>query len=446
MRTYFIETWGCQMNQHDSEHLEGQLRRHGLVVAADVSQADLVLLNTCSVREKPVQKILSRIGALSRLDRPPNIGVCGCVAQQEGEALLEQSAAVAFVLGPGQIARIGDALAAVSNGGRPVLTAFDRDDGSNTGTPVVRGSRTRGMVTVIEGCEEYCTFCIVPYTRGREVSRPEADVIVEVERLVREGLREVELLGQTINAYRCPETGADFAHLLDRVARVEGLERVRYVTSHPRHFSDRIIDVLARHANLSRYLHLPAQSGSDAVLKRMHRRYTAEEYLDLIARIRSKLPEINLSTDVIVGFPGETDEDFAASLQLLETVRFGQVFGFAFSPRPGTPAARYPIPLPEPTKKQRLPRVFEVSDRISHELNQALVGTTQLVLIDGDSRRSRSDWQGRAEDNRVVNFAKHAHEQVGDVLEVRITRASPHSLYGEIVGPRTLLPVLDAHP
>ncbi len=445
MRTYFIETWGCQMNHHDSEQLEGQLQRHGLVAASDVSRADLVLLNTCSVREKPVQKIVSRIGALSRVDRPPSIGICGCVAQQEGEALLDQSAAVAFVLGPGQISRIGDAIAAVREGRRPVLTSFDRVGASKTPAPVVRRSPTRGMVTVIEGCEEYCTFCVVPYTRGREVSRTEADVLAEVERLARAGLHEVELLGQTINSYRCPTTNADFAHLLDQVARVPGLERVRYVTSHPRHFSDRIIDVLARHDNLSRYLHLPVQSGSDTILKRMHRRYTAQEYLDLIARIRSKLPDINLSTDLIVGFPGETEEDFSASLRLLEAVRFGQVFGFAFSPRPGTPAARYPDQIPELEKKRRLHNVFETSDRISLDLNQKLVGSTKSVLIDGDSRRSRSDWQGRAEDNRVVNFAKRGTGEIGDVARVRITRAGPHSLYGEMIGVRTRLPILDAY-
>ncbi len=445
MRTYFIETWGCQMNHHDSEQLEGQLQRHGLVAASDVSRADLVLLNTCSVREKPVQKIVSRIGALSRVDRPPSIGICGCVAQQEGEALLDQSAAVAFVLGPGQISRIGDAIAAVREGRRPVLTSFDRVGASKTPAPVVRRSPTRGMVTVIEGCEEYCTFCVVPYTRGREVSRTEADVLAEVERLARAGLHEVELLGQTINSYRCPTTNADFAHLLDQVARVPGLERVRYVTSHPRHFSDRIIDVLARHDNLSRYLHLPVQSGSDTILKRMHRRYTAQEYLDLIARIRSKLPDINLSTDLIVGFPGETEEDFSASLRLLEAVRFGQVFGFAFSPRPGTPAARYPDQIPELEKKRRLHSVFETSDRISLDLNQKLVGSTKSVLIDGDSRRSRSDWQGRAEDNRVVNFAKRGTGEIGDVARVRITRAGPHSLYGEMIGVRTRLPILDAY-
>jgi tRNA-2-methylthio-N6-dimethylallyladenosine synthase len=446
MRTYFIETWGCQMNRHDSEHIEGELRRHGMVAAVDAFQADLVLLNTCSVREKPVQKIASRIGALSSLHDPPRVGVCGCVAQQEGEALLAQSTNVAFVLGPGQISRIGEALAAVSAGDRPVLTGFDRSEESDPPTSVVRRSLTRGMVTVIEGCEEYCTFCIVPYTRGREVSRTTADVLAEVERLARSGLCEVELLGQTINAYRCPDSGADFADLLDEVAGVPGLERVRYVTSHPRHFSSKIIDVLSRHRNLSRYLHLPVQSGSDSVLKRMHRRYTAQEYLDLIDRIRATLPDINLSTDVIVGFPGETEHDFAASLDLLEAIRFGQVFGFAFSPRPGTPAVRYPDQVPEPVKKERLQRLFEITDRISHDLNRARIGTTQSVLIDGDSRRSETDWQGRAEDNRVVNFPKGGSEQIGDVAHVRVTRASPHSLYGEMVGARHRLPILDAHP
>jgi len=445
MRTYFIETWGCQMNHHDSEHLEGQLRGHGMVAAADAYQADLVLLNTCSVRERPVQKIASRIGALASLDRPPLIGVCGCVAQQEGESLLAQSASVAFVLGPGQISRIGDALAAISQGQRPVLTGFARNQPTTRANSVVRRSATRGMVTVIEGCEEYCTFCIVPYTRGREVSRPKGAVLAEVDRLARSGLCEIELLGQTINAYRCPDTQADFADLLDAVARVPGVERVRYITSHPRHFNRKIIDVLARHDNLSRYLHLPVQSGSDGVLKRMHRRYTSGEYLDLIDRIRATVPDINLSTDVIAGFPGETDRDFAASLQLLETVRFGQVFGFAFSPRPGTPAARYPDPVPEPVKKERLHRLFETADRISHDLNQALVGTIQSVLIDGDSRRSRADWQGRADDNRVVNFPKGGAERIGDVAQVRITRARPHSLYGDIVSVRRRLPILNVH-
>jgi tRNA-2-methylthio-N6-dimethylallyladenosine synthase len=410
--------------------------------APDALQADLVLLNTCSVREKPVQKIVSRIGALSRLQTAPRIGVCGCVAQQEGEALTDRSPAVAFVVGPGQIARLGEALVALKEGRRPVLTGFDQTLPDAT-TAVSRASTIRGMVTVIEGCEEHCTFCVVPYTRGREVSRSVDDVMAEVLELRNSGVREVELLGQTINAYRCPDTGADFARLLDKVARVQGLDRIRYITSHPRHFTDDIIDVLSRYEHLSRYLHLPFQAGSDSILKRMHRRYTRQEYLDLVARIRRSVPGINLSTDVIVGFPGETEQDFKASLEVLETVRFGQVFGFAYSPRPKTPAARYSAQLPEEVKKSRLHRLFSVADRISLELNRSLIGSTVQVLIDGDSRRSDHDWQGRAEDNRVVNFPKVGAQRVGDIVNVRIERASAHSLYGRMLAAPRTLPVIN---
>jgi tRNA-2-methylthio-N6-dimethylallyladenosine synthase len=433
------------MNHHDSEQLEGQLRQCGLVAAPDASRADIVLLNTCSVREKPVHKVISRIGVLSRLDNPPHIAVCGCVAQQEGEALLQRSPAVTLVVGPGQIGRLSDALDAVRNGVRGVWTDFDVDREDLSAT-TMRKSPTRGMVTVIEGCEQYCTFCVVPYTRGKEVSRNLEDVVSEVTDLAAAGYREVELLGQTINNYRCPTSGAGFAHLLEMVATVEGLDRVRYVTSHPRHFSDNIIEVLARHRNLSRYLHLPFQAGSDAILERMNRRYSRQEYLDLVHRIRSSVPDINISTDVIVGFPGETEEDFEASLEVLEHVRFGQVFGFAFSPRPRTPAARYPDQLSEDVKRSRLHRLFAVADRISLELNQELVGNRMAVLIDGHSRKSESDWQGRGEDNRVVNFSKVSRERIGDIVDVNIRRASPHSLYGELELVGHSLPVVNASP
>jgi len=299
------------------------------------------------------------------------------------------------------------------------------------------------MITVIEGCDEFCTFCIVPYTRGRERSRPMGEVLDEVNGLVAAGMREVELLGQTINSYRCPTTGADFAALLDAVAEVPGLDRIRYVTSHPRHFDDRMIEVLARRPAVSRYLHLPVQAGSNRVLRRMHRRYTREEFLALVSRIRSAVPDINLSTDVIVGFPGETDEDFVATLDLIERVRFGQVFGFAFSPRPRTPAARYPDQVPEAVRKERLQRLFELTDRITLELNRSLVGTLSRVLIDGGSRRDPDIWQGRGEDNRVVNLPRNGGAGIGDVVEVRIVRAAAHSLIGEVeasASPR--LPVL----
>jgi tRNA-2-methylthio-N6-dimethylallyladenosine synthase len=300
MRSFFIETWGCQMNRHDSELIEGLLREHGMNPATEAAAADVVILNTCSVRERPVQKIMSRIGYLEKMANAPIIGVCGCVAQQEGTGLMSRSSSVGFVLGPGQIGRVGEALRAVEQGGRPVLTGFEAEREHNYHT-IFRKSSTRGMVTVVEGCNEFCTFCVVPYTRGRELSRTAEDVIAEVRHLAATGLKEVELLGQTVNAYECPNSGADFAELLDQVAAIPALARVRYITSHPRHFNQRLIDVLANHPHVSRYLHLPFQAGADEILDRMHRRYTREEYLELVARLRDAVPEINLSTDVIVG-------------------------------------------------------------------------------------------------------------------------------------------------
>lgn len=443
MRSFFIETWGCQMNRHDSELIEGQLRDHGLRPAAEASDADVVILNTCSVRERPVQKIVSRIGLLEKMPNAPIIGVCGCVAQQEGSGLMSRSSKVGFILGPGQIGRVGEALRAVEQGGRPVLTGFEIEREHDYHT-IFRKSSTRGMVTVVEGCNEFCTFCVVPYTRGREVSRPAADVVAEVRHLAATGLKEVELLGQTINAYACPASGADFADLLTQVAAIPGLARVRYITSHPRHFNQRLIDVLATHPQVSRYLHLPFQAGSNEILDRMHRRYTREEYVELVARLRDAVPGIHLSTDVIVGFPGETEEHFEETLDLLRTLRFGQVFAFAFSPRPRTPAARYGDQVAEEVKKDRLHRLFALTDEISTELNQDVVGTIIPVLIDDDSRRNPDHWQGRSEDNRVVNFAKSGREEVGDIVDVRITRAGAHSLFGERCSGDGRLPVVGA--
>ncbi len=440
MKTYFVETWGCQMNRHDSEIIEGQLRGSGLTPAVRAECADLVVLNTCSVREKPMLKIISRIGALAKANPAGTIGVCGCVAEQEGSRLLDRSRSVGFVVGPGQNHRIRQTLHAVRRGERPVVIGFDPQAEHNF-HGIFRTSSTRGMVTVIEGCNEFCTFCIVPYTRGREISRPLDDVIREVRALVSAGIREVELLGQTINAYRCPDTGASFADLLEAVAAIGGLLRVRFITSHPRHFSQDLIDVMARHERVFRYLHLPIQSGSDAVLKRMHRRYTRTDYLDLVDRIRDATPDINLSTDFIVGFPAETDSDFDDTMSVLERVRFGQVFAFGFSPRPGTPAVRYRPQIAPDIISARLQRLLTTADRISLELNQTLVGDTVSVLIDGDSRRDPEHWQGRGEDNRVVNFPKLGREAVGDVVDVEISRAGPHSLVGAIVGGAVRLPV-----
>ena len=441
MKTFFVETWGCQMNQHDSELIEGQLRLHGLSPVEEALDADLVVLNTCSVRDKPVQKIISRIGFLAKYNPTTTIGVCGCDAEQEAGALLKRSRSVGFVIGPGQTARIGEAVRAVVQGERPVLTGFDAETDYNFHS-IFRKSTTRGMVTVIEGCNEFCTFCIVPYTRGREMSRTMDQVLTEIRSLASEGVKEVELLGQTINAYRCPDTGANLAGLLENAASVEGLLRVRFITSHPRHFGQDLIDVLANHPNVFRYLHLPVQSGSNEVLARMHRKYTREEYLDLVDRIRSAAPEINLSTDIIVGFPGETEEDFEDTMALLEKVRFGQVFAFGFSPRPKTPAARYEPQISDAVKSARLQRLFGRCNEISRELNHSLIGRSVQVLIDGPSRRDPRHWQGRGDDNRVVNFPGCGREAIGDVVEVEIQRAGDHSLVGEIIGGAVRLPTV----
>ena len=447
MNTFKIETWGCQMNSHDSERLEGLLRSYGLAAVEDDSDAELILLNTCSVREKPVHKILTRIGELEKMDHRPTIGICGCVAQQEGERLLKRSKAIGFVLGPGQVGRVLEAVRAAEQGERTLFTGFDPEEEYNFQT-IFRKSSTRGMVTVMEGCEEYCTFCVVPYTRGREVSRPADDVIREIEGLTAVGVREIELLGQTINAYSCPDTNTTFAQLLLRASEVQGVSRLRYVTSQPRHFGPDLIDVLSKKANVSRYLHLPFQSGSNRILKKMNRKYTREEFLGLIDDIRLAVPDLNISTDVIVGFPGETEKDFQETLRVLEHIRFGQVFAFAYSPRPNTPAGKYADQIDETLKMDRLHRLFELTDRIATELNLALVGSVVSVLIDGSSRRSELDWQGRGDDNRVVNFPATGREGVGDIVDVEILRAGAHSLYGRAVessrGPA--LPVLSEGP
>lgn len=429
------------MNLHDTERLHGTLSESGLVPASAPESADLVLLNTCSVREKPVQKILSRIGELAVLDNRPIIGVCGCVAQQEGESLLERSRSVGFVLGPGQVGRVTEAVRAVSQGERAVYTGFDPETDYNFST-IFRKRPGRGMVTVIEGCNEYCTFCIVPYTRGREVSRRIEDILTEVRGLQAAGVREVELLGQTVNAYQDPHSGASFADLLREVATLDPETRIRFITSHPRHFSAELIEVMAAFPNVSRYLHLPFQAGSDRILKRMNRKYTRDEYLSLVARIREAVPDITLSTDVIVGFPGERDEDFAHTIELLQRVRFGQVFAFAYSPRPRTPSRKYDDQVAEPVKKARLQELFALTDRISLELNQSLVGRTVEVLVDGPSRKREDEWQGRGDDNRVINFPMTGSERIGDIVRVVVTDAGPHSLRGRRADPIAGLPVV----
>lgn len=436
MKTYWIETWGCQMNVLDSEYLAGMLQASGLAPVAEPQEADVVLLNTCAVREKAVQKVLSRLGELRFLKqtagKPEVIGLCGCVAEQEGARALAKSQVLDFVLGPGRIAQLPLALEAVNRGRRLSLTGFEETRDLDTHL-IARSHGARQYVTVIHGCDQHCTFCIVPYTRGREISRPLPEVVEEVKGLVAQGTLEVTLLGQTINAYRCPQSGADFADLLAAVCAVDGLWRVQFLTSHPRFFGDKLIRVLGCLPRLGTYLHLPFQAGSNRILKAMRRRYTREEYIELVAKIREVRPEVALSTDVIVGFPGETEEDFEQTMELVEKIRFTQLYGFIFSPRPKTPAAKYPNRVPRAVAGERLERLFAVQAAIALSLNQALIGKVVEVLVDGPAKRGEGLWQGRGEDHRVVNFPGWEGIAPGQLVPIRITGATAHALLGERV-------------
>jgi tRNA-2-methylthio-N6-dimethylallyladenosine synthase len=428
-KTFFIETWGCQMNDLDSQRLSGSLKLRGYRRVDDESQADLILLNTCSIRDKAEQKVFSHLGRLREIKQQRDdvkIGVCGCVAQQEGEAIRRRAPWVDFVMGPGNVGYLDEVL----GGGRAVAVDFPEDRRYDYLT-VDRPSATKAQVTIIEGCNKNCTFCIVPTTRGREVSRPFDDVLAEVRAAVETGRVEIELLGQTVNAYRCPASGRDFGALLAAVAEIDGVARLRFMTSHPAEVNDSMIAAMRDHANISRYLHLPVQSGSSKILRRMKRLYTRERYLDTIARIRAAIPEIHFSTDVIVGFPGETEEDFQQSLSLLEEVRYGSMFAFKYSPRPGTPSLKLGDPVDDDVASERLTRLFELHERIKREQLESYRGRVLDVLVEGPSKHDPAMFAGRTDDNHVVNFTATRHAAPGSMLGVRIDAAQHHTLRGE---------------
>jgi len=432
-KTFFIETWGCQMNDLDSQRLSGSLKLRGYRRVETEGEADLILLNTCSIRDKSEQKVFSHLGRLREMksERELQIGVCGCVAQQEGEAILHRAPWVDFVMGPGNVGHLDQIL----SGDRRVAIDFP-DDRNYDYLAVDRPSATKAQVTIIEGCNKNCTFCIVPTTRGREVSRPFDDVLHEVRAAVESGRVEIELLGQTVNAYRCPLSGHDFGALLSAVAQVDRVARLRFMTSHPAEVNDSMIAAMRDHENISRYLHLPVQSGSSKILRRMKRLYTREHYLDTIARIREAIPEIHFSTDVIVGFPGETDDDFEQTLSLIEEVRYGSMFAFKYSPRPGTPALKIGAPVDDAIASERLTRVFDLHERIKREHLESYRGRILPVLVEGPSKHDASMLTGRTDYNIVVNFsAVSAPTAVppGSMLGVRIDQAQHHTLRGEAV-------------
>jgi len=444
--TYFIETWGCQMNDLDSQRLSGNLKLHGWKRVDDETKADLILLNTCSIREKAEQKVFSRLGELRETKKSgAQIGVAGCLAQQEGERILERAPWVDFVMGPGNVGYIDEIL----SGSTTIATTFPEDRRYDY-LSMDRPSATKAQVTIIEGCNKNCTFCIVPTTRGREQSRPFEDVLDEVRAAVATGRVEIELLGQTVNAYRWSDARPrassaddgrrstyDFGALLAAVAEIPGVARLRFMTSHPAEVNESMIAAMRDHQNISRYLHLPVQSGSSTILRRMKRLYTREKYLETMQRIRAAIPEIHFSTDIIVGFPGETEEDFRQTMSLVEEVRFGSLFAFKYSPRPGTPSLKIGPPVDDAIASERLARLFALHESIKHERLQSYRGRVLPVLYDGPSKHDPAMLAGRTDDNWVVNFSGDRTMPVGTLIGVKIEEALHHTLRGEAVALRS---------
>jgi tRNA-2-methylthio-N6-dimethylallyladenosine synthase len=434
MKRYLIETWGCQMNAHDSEKMGGILASRGYVPAATAAEADVILLNTCSVREKPESKVYTRLGQLRRLKERNTdllIGVCGCVAQQEKAAIFRRAPYVDLVMGPRNIVQLGDLLDQARRDGRSISLARDDDPVAFPPDTAARGPGPRAYVTVMEGCNKACTYCIVPYTRGREVYRPPEEIVAEVESLAGQGYREIELLGQNVNAYH---SGADdLASILRMIDRTPGVCRVRFTTSHPGHLKRGIMDAMRDLPTVCNHLHLPAQSGSDRVLEAMRRGYTRERYMSKIGYLRSVVPGITFSTDLIVGFPGETEEDFRETLSLMREVEYDQAYAFTYSPRPGTPAADMDGAVSEALKRARLQALLGLQEEIQARRNAALVGRAFEVLVDGESRMDSRMKKGRTTCNRIVHFEAPQAAR-GSLVPVRITRAHAHSLTGEPLG------------
>lgn len=440
-RRFYIETWGCQMNELDSQRMAGQLMQQGVLPTREPEEADVILLNSCSIRDKAEQKVYSRLGEYRRYKegRPGlMIGLCGCVAQQAGERALSRVPELDFVLGPARVGELASVLDRRRSGERVVATGFP-EERPYIFDSISRHGDYKGMVTVIEGCNKKCTFCIVPSTRGPERSRPLEEVVAEARHLVDYGFVEIELLGQTVNHWREPGTaageGPDFADLLDAVASIPGLERLRFITSFPRDFTPRMVERFRRHDNLCNYLHLPVQSGSDRVLRRMGRGYETALYRDLVSQLRDARPDLALSTDIIVGFPGETEDDFQQTLDILAETRFSQVYAFKYSPRPFTAAPRLDGAVEDEVASRRLQELFEMQREIQRDLNETMVGRTESVLVTGWGKAPGTQ-VGRTTCHRVVNFQVGDGEaaELGSLTRVRIDKAFPHSLVGSRVG------------
>jgi tRNA-2-methylthio-N6-dimethylallyladenosine synthase len=440
------------MNVHDSDRMHEVLRRGGYIEVDDWHDADVVLLNTCSVREKAEQKLLSEVGRLAKWkEKHPElvVVVAGCVAQQEGERLLTRAKGIDLILGPDNIPELPRLLEDIGLGAPPVVrTVFDLDAPSFLSASALTATSPTSFVTIMKGCDERCSFCIVPYTRGPERYRPSHEIVGEIQAMVAAGVREVTLLGQTVNSYQDPAKAlarakgasvddpdeSEFGALLRLIAQdVPGLSRLRYTSPHPRHLTPSLIEAHAELSVLARHVHLPVQSGSDRMLKRMIRRYTRAEYLERVGNLRARVPDVSLSTDIIVGFPGETEEDFALTLSLVAEVGFRGLFGFKYSERPFTPARKLPDDVPEAVKAERLARLFALSEELLGAHLRSLDGSTQRVLVEGPGREGAPAWTGRTERNEIVHIAgADDFDLLGDVVDVQITRANKHSLQGEL--------------
>ena len=430
-RRFHIRTFGCQMNESDSERISGLLARAGAVKSERPEEADLIIVNTCAVREKSEQKLLSYLGRLAQIRNKRNVrvAVVGCVAQLRGWELLGKAAAVDFVLGPNNTAEL-QSLVQEHAAEKRVSTSWSEEWPETSPGLIQRDSPVSGYVTVMEGCDNFCAYCIVPYTRGREKYRPLRSILGEVHDLARKGYLEAQLLGQNVNSYQDPDSGKPFTELLRAVATVEGIEWIRFLTSHPKNFRPEIAEAMAGIRKVCRQLHLPLQSGSNAVLKRMKRGYTREEYLNIISRLRSLMPGIGLSTDIIVGLPGETDQDFEETVEVLRQVRFINIFSFRYSPRPMTAASRLEDSVPKVTKQRRLEEIQRVQKDIQLEDHRRLVGQTMRVLCLGHGQKTPHLFSGRNAGNQVVNF-RSDEDSTGRFVEVRITGFGPFSLLGE---------------
>ncbi len=440
-RHYFIKTFGCQMNEYDSARMADVLRdRMGLTPTAEPDEADLLLMNTCSVREKAQEKVFSLLGEWRRLkDRRPEviIGVGGCVASQEGAGITSRAPYVDLVFGPQTLHRLPQMIAELRRSGRGVVDVSFPEIEKFDHLPAPHAEGARAYVSVMEGCSRYCSFCIVPFTRGEELSRSFDSVLEEVRRLATQGVAEVTLLGQNVNAYRGPMADgelADLATLIHHVARVSGIERIRFTTSHPLEFDDSLIEAFANVPQLANHLHLPVQSGSDRVLALMKRGYTALEFKDKVRRLRAVRPDISISSDLIVGFPGETERDFSATLALVREAGFDHSFSFIYSRRPGTPAASLPDEVEPAVQHERLARLQAQLEQQGRAISESMVGTRQRVLIERHARKDSHELAGRTANNRWVNFPGPAG-LIGRFVDVTITAALAHSLRGRLAEP-----------